>query len=57
MVRDGYLTDAEAEHLRAIYSWNPLVFDFALKRTVHHPVTGARFAPGVFESRLVIGPG
>ena len=57
MVRDGFLTEAEADHLRAIYAWNPLVFDFALKRTVHHPKTGARFAPEVFESRAVIGPG
>ncbi len=57
MVKDGFLTEAEADHLRAIYAWNPLVFDFALKRTVRHPETGVRFASEVFESRAVIGPG
>ena len=57
MVKHGFLTEAEADHLRAIYAWNPLVFDFALKRTVHHPETGVRFAPEVFEFRAVIGPG
>ena len=57
MVKHGFLTEEEADHLRAIYAWNPLVFDFALKRTVHHPETGVRFQPEVFESRAVIGPG
>ena len=57
MVKDGFLTEAEADHLRAIYAWNPLVFDFALKRTVRHPETGQGFSPTVFQSRPVIGPG
>ncbi|MFP6565442.1 MAG: amidohydrolase family protein [Myxococcota bacterium] len=56
MVKRGFLTESEADHLRAIYAWNPLVFDFALKRSVRHPETGVRFAPEVFEARAVIGP-
>lgn len=56
MVRHGFLTEEEADHLRAIYTWNPLVFDFALKRSVRHPETGVRFAASVFEARAVIAP-
>src|ERR1041385_6562910 len=37
LVKKGYLTSAEGECLREIYDYNPLLFDFVLKRTLKHP--------------------
>lgn len=45
----GYLTSEEAEQLNEIYDFNPLLFDFVLKRTVRSPGTGARFDVAVFH--------
>jgi predicted TIM-barrel fold metal-dependent hydrolase len=47
--RQEYITTAEREALNEIYAYNPLLFDFVAKRTVHAPGTGERFAPRVFE--------
>ena len=52
---DGYLTDEEAAALEELYDYNPLLMDFALKRTLKHPKTGARFAPEVFLARSELG--
>ncbi len=46
----GYLTWAEREALNEIYDYNPLLFDFVVKRTVRHPETGARFSNAVFQA-------
>jgi mannonate dehydratase len=51
MVGAGYLGEAEAEVLSAIRRYNPLLFDFALKRRIQ--VGGKRFAPAVFHTRRV----
>ncbi len=51
LVRDGFLTADERTALNEIYRANPLLFDFALKRTVRHPSTGARFPAEIFERR------
>ena len=45
---EGFLTGEERGHLNEIYRRNPLLYDFALKRTLRHPETGARFPPTVF---------
>jgi len=37
LVKQGYLTSGEGESLREIYDYNPLLFDFVLKRTLKHP--------------------
>ena len=34
LVKQGYLTSSEGECLREIYDYNPLLFDFVLKRTL-----------------------
>ena len=34
---------------------NPLLFDFVLKRTLHDPASGARFAPEIFLARPELG--
>jgi uncharacterized protein len=51
LVDGGWLTEAEAEALAEVYDYNPLLFDFVLKRTLHAPITGARFAPEVFYAK------
>ena len=35
--RKGYLDGAEEAALDAIYRFNPLLFDYVVKRTIHHP--------------------
>ena len=37
LVKQGFLSSAEGESLREIYDYNPLLFDFVLKRTLKHP--------------------
>ena len=48
-VEQGYLNETEARVLSAIRRYNPLLFDFILKRSLAKE--GRRFAPTVFESR------
>jgi len=45
---DGYITSKERESLNEIYDFNPLLFDFVLKRTLRHTQTGQRFPISVF---------
>jgi len=51
----GWLPSAEGEVLSAIRRYNPLLFDFVLKRRLR--VAGAGLHPGIFESRRVFDPG
>ncbi len=44
----GYITPEERESLNEIYDFNPLLFDFVLKRTLRHTKTGAKFPVSVF---------
>ena len=46
----GFLTRAEREALDEVYDYNPLLYDFALKRTLHGR-GGQRFADAVFQER------
>jgi predicted TIM-barrel fold metal-dependent hydrolase len=48
MARAGFITDDERVHLNEIYDYNPLLFDFVLKRTMRHPETKQKLAPSVF---------
>ena len=48
MARDGFITAEERGYLNEIYDYNPLLFDFVLKRTMRHPQTGRKLAPSVF---------
>lgn len=45
----GYITKEEMELLNEIYDYNPLVFDFVLKRNLKHPKSGMKFRPVAFE--------
>ena len=48
LVRHGLLTAAEREALNEIYEYNPLVFDYVVKRTIRSPEGGVRFPASVF---------
>ncbi|MFT5051302.1 MAG: hypothetical protein ACI8QZ_002713 [Chlamydiales bacterium] len=54
--RAGFLTEAESAHLAELYDYSPLVFDLALKRTVHAPGTTQRFGASVFEAPQALLP-
>jgi hypothetical protein len=56
LVDDGYITAEEREAINEIYDFNPLLFDYVLKRTLRHPDSGARFAPQVFTRDLLALP-
>jgi hypothetical protein len=54
-VRAGYITADEAASLREIYGFNPLLFDYALKRCLKLPGTYKRLPAGVFEANPALG--
>lgn len=45
---DGFISHEDRKYLNEIYSYNPLLFDFVLKRTVHLPETGEKLSPSIF---------
>lgn len=48
LVKQGYITNSEAESLKEIYDYNPLLFDFVLKRTLKRPGTSRSFPASIF---------
>jgi predicted TIM-barrel fold metal-dependent hydrolase len=48
LARDGFITAEERRSLNEIYDYNPLLFDFVLKRTIRHPQTHQKLAASVF---------
>ena len=48
LARDGFITAEERRALNQIYDYNPLLFDFVLKRTIRHPETKQKLAASVF---------
>lgn len=48
LVKQGYISAEEAESLKEIYDYNPLLFDFVLKRTLKLPGGSKRFPAAVF---------
>ena len=48
LVKQGYITAEERTWLNDIYHYNPLLFDFALKRTLKLPGRGKRLPASVF---------
>ncbi len=48
LVSDGFITSEERSALNEIYDYNPLLFDFVLKRTLRHPETKQKFAASIF---------
>ncbi|HET6976855.1 MAG TPA: amidohydrolase family protein [Pyrinomonadaceae bacterium] len=48
LVKQGYITNSEARSLKEIYDYNPLLFDFVLKRTLKLPGTSRPFPARIF---------
>jgi uncharacterized protein len=55
LVRQGYITAEERTCLNEIYDYNPLLFDFVLKRTMRLPNTTRRLPPSVFMANSALG--
>lgn len=55
LVRHGYITADERSSLREIYHYNPLLFDFVLKRTIRLPGTQRRLPASVFQTNSALG--
>ena len=56
LLEAGYITQIEREQLNEIYHFNPLLFDFVLKRTIKAPGTDKRFSASVFMANPKLGP-
>ncbi|HET6244863.1 MAG: amidohydrolase family protein [Bacteroidetes bacterium] len=54
LVKMGYLDKEDRKPLNEIYKYNPLLFDFVLKRNIHHPTTGDKFDTAVFRTNYLI---
>jgi hypothetical protein len=50
LVKHKMITQEERKYLNQIYKYNPILFDYVLKRTLKHPQTNNGFAPSVFVS-------
>jgi hypothetical protein len=48
LVKRGYITAEERAGLNEIYDYNPLLFDFVLKRTLKTPENGKHLPPMIF---------
>jgi len=55
LVKHGYITETERHSLKEIYHYNPLLFDFVLKRTLKLPGTESRLPASVFMANAALG--
>ncbi len=55
LVKAGYINTDERNSLNEIYDFNPLLFDFVLKRTIRLPGTNRRLPASVFLSSWMLG--
>lgn len=55
LVKRGFITRSEGESLKEIYDYNPLLFDFVLKRTLKLPGTSKSLPPSVFMTNAALG--
>lgn len=55
LVKYGYLTASEGDSLKEIYQYNPLLFDFVLKRTVKLPGSSQSLPATVFMTNPTLG--
>lgn len=56
LVESGLITEAERAPLSEIYDYNPLLFDFVVKRVIREPKTGGRFPARVFMIHPALDP-
>lgn len=55
LVKNGYITRDERGRLNEIYDYNPLLFDFVLKRTMRVPGARQRLPASVFMANPSLG--
>ena len=55
LLKKGYISVDERQSLNEIYDYNPLLFDFVLKRTIKSPATRKRLSGSIFMSNGVLG--
>ena len=55
LVRRGYISNDDRASLNEIYDYNPLLFDFVLKRTIRLPGKKNRLSPSIFMRNAIIG--
>ena len=55
LVKRGYIEPDERESLNEIYDYNPLLFDFVLKRTLRLPGTNRRLPAAIFMTNQTLG--
>jgi uncharacterized protein len=55
LLKLGYLTSTECESVKEIYHFNPLLFDFVLKRTLKLPGTTKRLPVSMFMTNPALG--
>ncbi|HKO97233.1 MAG TPA: hypothetical protein VJU86_09590 [Pyrinomonadaceae bacterium] len=55
LVKQGYLTPDERVCLNEIYDYNPLLFDFALKRTIKLPGSHRQLPASIFMTNPMLG--
>ena len=55
-VEQGYIKEHERPLLNEIYEYNPLLFDYVLKRTLRSPTSGKPFSAKVFELNPQLAP-
>jgi predicted TIM-barrel fold metal-dependent hydrolase len=55
LAKQGYITTSERNLVNEIYHYNPLLFDFVLKRTIKLPGTSKRFPASMFMVNEVLG--
>jgi predicted TIM-barrel fold metal-dependent hydrolase len=55
LVRRGYITGDERDQLNEIYHYNPLLFDYVLKRRMRAPGGDQRLPPSVFMANESLG--
>jgi uncharacterized protein len=54
LIKLGYINNSEALSLKEIYDYNPLLFDFVLKRTLKLPGTTRPFPASIFMTNLAL---
>ena len=55
LLKHGYITAADRQALNEIYDYNPLLFDFVLKRTIKLPGTPKRLPGSIFMINAALG--
>jgi len=55
LVKLGFLSKSEGESLKEVYDYNPLLFDFVLKRTLKLPGTSKALPASIFMTNSALG--